>query len=81
MSDKNSLKKRIPISQNRSSGERGAVRELPYAIDPSISSIECRNKDEQWVSVDEHFATSPVNLAPDLMPGYLREAAKQLAGE
>ena len=38
--DKNSLKKRIPISylkvlQDRSSGERGAVREFPYAIDPS----------------------------------------------
>ena len=46
-----------------------------------ISSIEYRNKDEEWVSVDEHFATSPVNLAPDLMPGYLRKAAKQLAGE
>jgi CubicO group peptidase (beta-lactamase class C family) len=27
------------------------------------------------------FATSPVNLAPDLMPGYLREAAKFLDGE
>ena len=52
------------------------MRELPYAIDPSISSIEYRKKDEEWVSVDEHFATSPVNLAPDLMPGYLREAAK-----
>ena len=64
------------LSKNRAEKVQGAVRELPYAIDPSISSIECRNKDEQWVSVDEHFATSPVNLAPDLMPGYLREAAK-----
>lgn len=27
------------------------------------------------------FATSPVYLMPDLMPGYLREAAKQLAGK
>ena len=25
------------------------------------------------------FATSPVNLAPDLVPGYMREAAKKLA--
>ena len=31
--------------------------------------------------VGVYFATSPVNLAPDLMPGYMREAAKVLAGD
>jgi hypothetical protein len=39
----------------------GQVSELPYAIDTSIGEIEYRNKDEDWVSVDEHFATKPID--------------------
>ncbi len=39
----------------------GAVGALPYAIDPSIAEIEYRNKDGEWLSVDEHFATKPID--------------------
>lgn len=39
----------------------GPVSELPYALDPSIADIEYRTKDGDWVSVDEHFATRPID--------------------
>ena len=39
----------------------GQVSVLPYAIDSSISQIEYRNKDGDWVSVDRHFATKPID--------------------
>ena len=39
----------------------GPVAELPYAIDPSVAEIKYRNKDGDWVSVDEHFATKPID--------------------
>ncbi len=39
----------------------GPVVDLPYAVDPSIGNIEYRNKHGDWVSVDEHFATKPID--------------------
>ena len=39
----------------------GPVAVLPYATDMSISKIEYRNKAGNWVSVDEHFATKPID--------------------
>ena len=39
----------------------GDVAELPYAMDMSISEIEYRNKDGNWVSVDTHFASQPID--------------------
>ena len=37
------------------------VSELPYAVDLSVAGIEYRNKDGDWVSVDQHFATKPID--------------------
>lgn len=39
----------------------GKVSELPYAIDQSIGSIEYRNKAGNWISVDGHFASQPID--------------------
>ena len=39
----------------------GQVSELPYAINPSVAAMEYRNKAGDWVSVDEHFATKPID--------------------
>ena len=52
------MSKYYPTAQVERSGQ---VAELPYAIDPSIAEIEYRNKDGNWVSVDEHFATKPID--------------------
>ena len=40
---------------------KGNVSELPYAVEASIADIEYRNKDDEWVSVDKHFATKPID--------------------
>jgi len=37
------------------------VSELPYAIDPAIGGMTYQNRDGEMVSVNEHFATKPID--------------------
>jgi len=40
---------------------KGAVSELPYAVDPSIGDVTYKNKDGEMVSVNTHFDTKPID--------------------